>query len=87
MSSNLYMRPVPKNPPRDDLPFGLKKAIAQRFWGHDGSLFGDAIQVDRSWVMYFEGLRDSGNGEVAEGAAEVLAAIRDHGVVELWIAE
>lgn len=87
MSSSLYWRPAPKDPPpRRHLPFGLKKAIAQRIWGHDGSLYGDAVEIDLSWTMYFEGLRDAGNSEIAEGAREVLAALAEHGKIELLIA-
>lgn len=83
MSSNLYWRPVPKEqPPKRELPFELKKALAQRLWGHDGSLYGDAVDLDERIVPYLEGLADGG----IVGASELLAAIREHGEVELWIA-
>ncbi len=88
MSTNLYMRPVPREqPPAEELPFGLKKAISQRLWGHDGSLYGDEVEVGPSMVPYLEGLADGGSGEISAGATELLAAIRTHGAVTLWIGE
>jgi hypothetical protein len=86
MSTSLYWRPVPKEtPPEHDLPYGLKRAIAERLWGHDGSLYGDKIVIDASYRQYFVGLADGGNGEIAEGALEVLKALDEHGAIEIWI--
>lgn len=83
MSTSLYWRPVPQDtPPARDLPYDLKKAISQRFWGHDGSLYGDEVELTQAHVMYLEGLRDAG----VDGAADLIAAIRAHGAIELWIA-
>lgn len=88
MSSSLYWRPAPKEePPAHDLPFGLKKAISQRFWGHDGSLYGDKVEMGASVIPYLEGLADGGTEEIADGARELIAAIRKHGTVEVWIGE
>lgn len=82
MSSTLYWRPAPKDvPPAESLPFELKKAIARRFWDHDGSLHGEEIEVDTEGVPYLEGLSDAG----VDGADELLQAIREHGRVLLWI--
>lgn len=68
-----------------ELPFGLKKAISQRLWGHDGSLYGDEREIGPSMVPYLEGLADGGNAEVAEGATVLLDALRVHRAVVLWI--
>jgi hypothetical protein len=83
MSSDLYWRPAPE-PPADPptLPEGLKKIIAQRFWGHDGSLNGQPVMVDRSSIDYFSGLADAD----VDGAQDVIDAILKHGRIELWIA-
>ena len=82
MSSTLYWRPAPKDvPPAEGLPYELKKAIARRFWDHDGSLHGDEIEVGAAEVPYLEGLSDGG----VDGAEELLQAIREHGRVLLWI--
>lgn len=83
MSSTLYWRPAPKDVPAPrDLPTGLKWALARRLWGHDGSLNGDEIELDEAIVPYLEGLADGG----VEGAADLIAALRAHGTVLLWIA-
>lgn len=82
MSSSLYWRAAPKAlPPKHDLPSELKYAIARRFWGHDGSLYGDEIEMDKSSIGYLEGLVDGG----VDGAQELIDAIRKETVVQLWI--
>jgi hypothetical protein len=84
VSSSLYWRPAPTDRPAPrDLPEGLKKALANRFWGHDGSLFGDEIELDERAVPYLDGLSD---GRV-DGAGDLIAAIRAHGKILLWIGE
>lgn len=84
MSSSLYWRPAPKDePPANHLPSGLKYAIARRLWDHDGSLWGDEIEVGKEMIPYLEGLQD-GN---VEGASELIEAIREHGSVLIWIGE
>lgn len=84
MSTSLYWRPAPKEvPPARVLPYELKKAIAQRMFGHDGSLCSDEIEVGTESLPYLEGLAD---GRV-EGAAELIGAIHLHGSVLLRIGE
>jgi hypothetical protein len=84
VSNNLYWRPVPKEvAPPGDLPDGLRFALARRLWDHDGSLRGDTLEVGPELRPYLEGLAD---GRV-EGAGELLAAIKEHGQVLIWIAE
>lgn len=83
MSTSLYWRPAPKDvPPADTLPSELKKALARRYWDHDGSMWADEREFDSADVPYLEGLRDAG----LDGAAELIAAIKKHGRVEVWIA-
>lgn len=83
MSFGLYYRPVPKEiPPAIDLPVDLKYPLARRFLGHDGSLRGE-MTVTREHIPYLEGLADGGT----EGAAELIAAVREHEAVELWIGD
>ncbi|WP_242890225.1 hypothetical protein [Actinomadura litoris] len=82
MSSSLYWRPAPREePPAHELSYELKKAIAQRAWGHDGSLHGDEITIGPDWVPYLEGLSDAG----IDGADELIKAIKDHERVLIWI--
>ena len=81
MSSSLYWCPVPKPDPERTLDFDLKKKIAPRLWGHDGSIHGNKVEVGPAMVPYLEGLADCG----VDGAADLIAAIHAHGAVELWI--
>lgn len=82
----MYWRPAPKEqPPAEELPYALKKAIAQRLWGHDGSLNGEEVELGPEIVPYLEGLVDGGNGEVSEGAKDLIAAIAVHRRVLIWI--
>jgi hypothetical protein len=86
MSSSLYWRPAPKKvPAAQSLPYGLKSVIARRLWDHDGSLNGDPVEVDHAFLPYLRGVADAGNGDVAEGARELIGLIEEHGEVELWI--
>lgn len=83
MSSRMYWRPAQVDPPRNDLPYALKHAIARRFWGHDGSLYGEEIMFDKAMLGYLEGLADA----KVDGASDLVAAIKTHGVVSVWIGE
>ena len=83
VSSSLYWKPAPKDEPHpEDLPYELKKAIARRYWDHDGSLNGDEILLGAADLPYLQGLVDGG----VTGASELLAAVCEHGAVILWIA-
>lgn len=80
----MYWRPAPKDePPAEELSWALKKAIAQRLWGHDGSLYGDEITVDSHILSYLDGLIDAGMSD----ASELRDAIVKHGRVVIWIGE
>lgn len=82
MSTDLHWMPAPKDqPPPEILGSALKRCLARRLWGHDGSLRGETVEVHESLLPYLEGLVD---GKV-DGAAELVAAIREHGAVLLWI--
>ncbi len=79
MSTDLHWRPVDKR--SGTLPYKLKKVIAKRFWGHDGSLAGDELMLDSHNLDYLAGLIDAG----VEGADELKALILQHGRVVVWI--
>jgi len=87
MSTSLYWTPAPGDvPPAEELPFELKKAIAQRLWGHDGSLWGEKVELSRAnaaIIPYLEGLADAG----VDGAAELIRAINTHDAVLVWVGE
>jgi hypothetical protein len=38
MSTSMYWRPVPKDLPEPESVSGVKRLLAERLWGHDGSL-------------------------------------------------
>lgn len=86
LSSSLYWAPTPVEPYRRELPFRLKKAIAERFWEHDGSIHGDKVTLDANapgHIGYLQGLADSG----IDGASELLEAIISYKSVDVWIAD
>jgi hypothetical protein len=87
VSFGLYYRPVPKEiPSATDLPVALKYPLARRWFGHDGTVRGQ-MTVTVSDVPYLDGLADAGAPEIAEGARELIAAVKEHGAVELWIGD
>lgn len=82
MSSSLHRRPVPKDlPPAGDLSDHLKHCLAQRYWGHGGSLTSEPIILDRTDLAYLEGLADGG----VEDASMLIEGINDHDRVQIWI--
>ena len=82
MSTSLWWQPTPKDqPPPQTLEYALKRALAQRLWNHDGSLWGGRTTIGKEYIPYLEGLAD---GNVA-GADELIGLIREHDTVELWI--
>jgi hypothetical protein len=83
----MYWRPVPKDLPEPESVSGVKRLLAERLWGHDGSLYGEPIEVGKSLIPYLEGIADAGSGERKEDAEALIAAIREHGSIELWIGE
>ena len=82
MSTTLYWRPVPKeHPPLEDLSSVLKYMLARRYWGHDGSLYGEEVEIGKEEIPYLQGLNDCG----VEDADRLIAAIHDHGRVLIRI--
>ena len=79
MSSTAYWKPVtPKE--GNCLSDDLKRKIARRYMGHDGSLSGSVFlnHADMGWL---EGLRDGG----VKGADKLVDAINKHDDIEVWI--
>lgn len=87
MSTALYWRPAAPPPPGRKLPYELKPLLGQRIWQHDGTLNGDPADLSEADVPYLEGLFDAGSEMVREGARELIAAIAEHGVIEVSIRE
>lgn len=82
MSSSMYWRPAPKEvPPPNELSYELKKAVARRWWDHDGSLNGGEIEIGRGHLNYLQVLADGG----VEGADDLIKAVEEHGNVLVWI--
>jgi hypothetical protein len=81
VSSNLYWRQAEPPPPSNLLPYGLKKAISQRFWSHDGSLHGEEVLITIDDMPYFEGLADAG----VDGAASLVEVIQEKDRILIWI--
>lgn len=82
MSSSLMWRPVVQG---GNLGYTLKKAIANYFWGHDGSCHGDWIEIDDSAVPYLRGVRDGANDELRKEVEELLALLEQQGRIEIGI--
>lgn len=79
MSSSLYWRPVPKDPPPYDVPEDVEGALRRRYWENDGTARDQPAELDSRDVLWLEGLRDAG----LSGASELIAAILEHGTIRL----
>lgn len=84
MSFGIYWQP--HNPPKgNQLPTGLKYALAERFLG-SSSLRGADAFFNRESIPYLQGMYDGSSlDEIREGAEELIKAIEKHGVVRVWI--
>lgn len=81
MSSSLYWRPVPKDPPPYDVPDDVEGVLRRRYWedwpnSNDRS---EPRELNKNDIGWLEGLRDAG----LEGANELIDAIREHGTIRL----
>ncbi len=78
MSTDLYYRPFIRKDGKD-LSYELKKAIAPKYYDHDGSLGGNWLVLDSDEIPYLEGIRDGG----IKDAQELIDAINKYGAVEI----
>jgi hypothetical protein len=80
MSSSMFWRPVPKEvPPGQWVPDDLRHKLGKRLW--DSYSDRNEAELDKTNLPYLDGLADGG----VEGAAELVAAILEHGRVRVWI--
>lgn len=81
VSRSLYWRPVPKNPPPYDVPDDLEDVLRRRYWEEwpDIGPRSEPREMGENAIAWLEGLRDAG----LEGATELIAAIREHGMIRL----
>jgi hypothetical protein len=84
----MYAQPEPaKRPPVTSL-YDLKHTVAQRWFGHDGSLKGTTV-VTSAEIPYLCGIVDASgpDSDRAEAARELIGLIRASGSVTVWIGE
>ena len=81
MSVNLFWRPYVADATYRCLSDDLRRAIAPRYWEHDGSLSGGWVILDRSQLDYIGGLVDA----KIEDAARLKDSIKKYGGVQLCI--
>lgn len=83
MSTSLHWRPVPKEKKDSYLGYQLKFHIAEKLWGHDGSLNSEWEEVDSDWIPFLEGIASAGEKELAGEAEKLIELIKKHGAVQL----
>ena len=84
MSSTLYWRRATPVPPDDGhAKQPLKGILAQRLWDPDadGSLCYEEREIGTEEIPFLEGLVAAGINE----AGELLASLREHGRLVVWI--
>jgi hypothetical protein len=66
----------------------IKCIIAPRFFGHDGSLNSEPIELSAEDIPYLEGVADAAaNPEIGDDAQRLIAAIKKHQRIKIWTAE
>jgi len=88
MSSTLYFRAVPKDLPPASSASSLKHLLGPKLWGGNwSSAYGleNTATATADLIPYLEGIRDAGNEEMREDADDLIAALKEHGEVDLWI--
>lgn len=86
MSKSLYWRPAPVRPEGESLSLALRHILGLRLWGDETPPLGAVRELDidvPGTAAYLEDLADAGT----EDAAELLAALRKHRRIELWVDE
>lgn len=83
MSTNLYYRPVPKQPKESCFAYQLKFHIAPLLWEHDGSLSSEWTTVGKELIPYLKGLTSAGNEEVSREAKKLIMLIEKYDEVQL----
>ena len=83
MSTNLYYRPVPKEPKESCFAYQLKFHIAPKLWEHDGSLCSDWTTIGKEWIPFLEGLVSAGNEEVSGEAKKLIELLNKYDEVQL----
>lgn len=83
MSTNLYYRLVPKEPKESCFAYQLKFHIAEKLWGHDGSLPSGWTTIGKEWIPYLEGLVSAGNKEVSSEAKKLISLLEKYDEVQL----
>jgi len=78
MGSSLFYAPEP-TPKRTYLGDELKRALAPRLWGDDGSLSNGIAYFDESHILYLQGIMDAG----IEEAAVLIDAINKYGTIQI----
>lgn len=79
MSTSLYYKPHIDPELGEALSFELKKAIAPRYYDHDGSLGGGWYVLDEGEIPFLEGLLAAG----IEDAKVLIDAIRQYETIEI----
>lgn len=83
MSTNLYYRPVPKEPKENCFAYELKFHLAPKLWEHDGSLSAGWTTVGKELIPFLEGLVSAGNKEVSTEAKKLIDLIEKYDEVQL----
>ena len=88
MSFMMHARPAPINQPEPETFLCLKYAVAQRWFGHDGSLRGDYITVTKEQLDFLHGIAAAAGKDVQDEAVQLIRMIHDNPQgVQVWIGE
>jgi len=82
MSTNLYWRPLPKNPDGEFLGYQLKFILAPCLWDHDGSLSAEWTTVGPDALDFLRGVAACGDKR-GEEAQRLIDLIEKYGAVEI----
>lgn len=80
MSTAMMWRPV-RPQAGEELDYRLKKAVARRWFGHDGSLAAGPVTLRQSDLPYLQGLADAGIPD----AQTLMQAVGKFEAVEVWL--
>ena len=83
MSANMFWEPARRK--ANYLPDGIRRAVALKWFGHDGSLGSDRITINSRSISFLEGIIAGGNDEARSGAQALIEAIDKYDEIEIWI--
>jgi hypothetical protein len=80
MSATMHWKPIPQPQEDNYIAQEVSWKLRKRLWEENGTAFSQELTVGTGLIPYLTGLMDA----CIEGAAELIAQIKEHGEIILY---